>query len=528
MLRDFQQPGRSLSVADRAMAATSHPLATLTALEVLRDGGSAADAAVAAVAMQSVVDPSMTGIGGDCFALFAPAAGVPLAINGSGRAPLAADASYFRERGLTEIASDSPHAVTVPGAVAAWCMIIARFGRLGLERVLGPAIAAAENGFRVTPRVAFDWQRHHHNISRHPAAQAQYLPNGQLPVVGDRLQHPALAATLRAVARNGRSAFYEGEVAEDIVGTLRALGGLHSLDDFSACAAFEATPISARYRQHELVECPPNGQGLAALMLARILDGFDLAAPETTEADRIHILAEATKHAYAMRDAVIADPAGDAAPVAALLSDATIESLRAQIDLRHAAPSRQWLGPTHRDTVIVTVVDADRNAISLINSLFQPFGSGIYAPGSGVLLHNRGAGFSLTPGHPNVLAGGKLPFHTIIPAMLMHEGATVMSFGVMGGQYQAVGHVHLLSQMLDLGLDLQMANEAPRSFAYNGVLTLETTIGADVRADLEGRGHRTEWADGPIGGCQSIWIDRRRGVLLGSSDHRKDGMALGF
>jgi gamma-glutamyltranspeptidase/glutathione hydrolase len=526
--RDFMQPGRSLAIADKGMVATSHPQASLVAVDILRAGGNAVDAAVAAIALQSVIDPHMTGIGGDCFAMYSPAGGRPVSLNGSGRAPRAASVDRLRELGLTAIPDNSPHAVTVPGAVSAWCKLIERHGALSLDQVLAPAIAAAEAGFCITPRVALDWERYGDRVARHPAAAAQFLPRGRAPITGERIANPALAATLKAIARNGRDAFYLGPVAEEIVTTLKALGGLHEEADFASYEAYETTPIGAGYRGYELLECPPNGQGLAALLMVRLLDGFDLADSKLTEADRIHLLAEATKLAYAMRDAAIGDPGHTTIDIAALLAEPAVARLRAKISLERAAQAAPWDLPTHKDTVYVSVVDRDGNAMSLINSLFFAFGSGIYAPRAGVLLQNRGAGFTLEAGHPNAIGPGKQPFHTIIPAMLAKDGRTVASFGVMGGQYQPVGHVHILSQLLDRGFDVQMASDQPRSFWHAGKLGLEPTIAEAVRQDLERRGHVVHWVDEPLGGYQGIWIDHERGVLLGASDHRKDGIALGY
>jgi len=526
--RDFTPPGRSPAIAEHGMAATSHPLATLAALDILRTGGNAVDAAVAAVAVQSVVEPHMTGIGGDCFAMLALAGRPALSLNGSGPAPAAIRLDTLRGRNLTAIPETSPEAVTIPGAVDAWCQLINQYGRLGLGEVLAPAIGYAEQGFPVTPRVARDWHRYGNRVAGHAAAARQYLPHGRAPSAGDRLTHPALAATLRAIARHGRAAFYEGEVAADLTATLRALGGVHSEADFAAYHAQPTTPIAARYRDFTLLECPPNGQGLAALIIARLLDGFDLADPAWSEADRIHLLAEASKAAYAQRDALIADPDHTRFELAEILGDTAIAAQRARIRMDRASPAGPWDLPAHRDTVYLTVVDKDRNAVSLINSLFSAFGSGIYAEKSGVLLQNRGCGFSLREGHPNALAGGKRPFHTIIPALLEQDGRPVMPFGVMGGQYQAVGHAHILSQMLDRGMNPQAASDSPRSLAFHGTLTLETSIGAAIAADLEARGHTVAWATEPLGGCQAIWIDHARGVLVGGSDHRKDGLALGY
>lgn len=524
--RDFMLPGRSVSIAENGMAATSHPQATLAALDILRAGGNAADAAVAAIAVQSVVDPHMTGIGGDCFALWAPAGGTALALNGSGYAPQAATLDYFSTRGISEIAEDSVHAVTIPGAVAAWCSLIEHHGKLDMAQVLAPAILAAEEGYRITPRVGLDWERYQDRVASHEAARAQFLLDGRAPAVGDRMRNPALAQTLRRVARHGSRAFYEGEVAAEIVAVLRGLGGLHEESDFADYRAFAATPISAPYRGHRLVECPPNGQGLAALIILRLLSGYDLAG--LSDVDRIHLLAEAGKAAYAQRDALIADPAHVSTDIDGVLSDDFIDALRARIRLDRASAAQDWDLPEHKDTVYVTVVDRDRNAISLINSIFAAFGSGIYAPRAGVLLQNRGTGFSLQDGHPNAVGPRKRPFHTIIPGLLEKDDRAVLSFGVMGGQYQAVGHAHFVSQLLDRKLDPQQANQQPRSFSFRDVLTLEPTISPAVEAELRARGHRTEWATEPLGGCQAIWIDHERGFLVGSSDHRKDGIALGY
>lgn len=527
-MRDFMQPGRSVAVAEKGMAATSHPASTLAALDILRQGGNAVDAAVAAVAVQCVVDPHSTGIGGDCFALYAPESGKVVSLNGSGWAPAKANLDFYRERGIEAIGETSVHSVTVPGAIDSWCRLIENFGKLDLAQVLAPAIDAAENGYRITPRVYLDWQRYRDQLEVHPAATEHYLPNGRVPAIGDRMANPALGATLRAVAKHGPSAFYQGAVAEEIVDVLKAVGGLHELDDFAEFSTFLTEPISADYRGHTLLECPPNGQGLAALIIARILEGFDLSDASLSEADRVHILAEASKAAYAQRDAIVADPSAMTTDVADVLTDAAIDALRAKIRMDRATAGPEWDLPVHKDTVYVTVVDKDRNAMSLINSVFWAFGSGIYAPKSGVLLQNRGMGFSLKPGHPNAIAPRKRPFHTIIPAMLQKNGKAVMPFGVMGGQYQSTGHAQILTGMLDRGLDPQQASEAPRSFAFEGTLSLETTYSEAIKTDLEARGHRVEWADEPLGSCQAIWMDHERGVLLGATDHRKDGIALGY
>lgn len=524
--RDFMVPGRSLAVGDRGMVAASHPAVTLAAIEILRSGGNAVDAAIGAIALQGVIDPHMTGIGGDCFAIYAPASGKPVAINGSGRAPAKAELGWFRQSGLASIPDDSPHAVTIPGAVDAWCRLSADYGSKALDEVLAPAIHAAENGFVVTPRAALDWARYANRIERHRTGVPVYLPGGAAPDVGGRLGHPALGATLRRIAREGRTAFYEGAVAEEIVAVLQAMGGLMTLEDLASARPEYVEPISADYRDHQIWQCPPNGQGVAALLIARILAGFDMADPALGEADRIHLLAEATKAAYRQRDALVADPLFRPFDIDALLSEASVAALRSRISRGRASAPTDFDMPVHRDTAYVAVADRDGNMVSLINSLFFAFGSGIYAPRSGVLLQNRGSGFSLVDGHPNAIAPRKRPFHTIIPGLLARHGKPVMAFGVMGGQYQATGHVQILSGMLDRGWDVQQSSDAPRSFAFDGVLTLEPTISSSVADDLIGRGHRVIWADEPLGGCQAVHIDVRRGVMFGASDHRKDGIAL--
>lgn len=524
--RNFISPGRSPALGERGMAATSHPAATMAALDILRAGGNAMDAALAAVAVQCVVEPAMTGIGGDCFSLVAWGGDATVsAFNGSGWAPAGADASDLRAAGLTRIPEASPHAVTVPGAIDTWCRLHERYASMELDRLLEPAAKYAEDGFRITPRVAYDWREDSGVLSHHPPAAAQFLP---VKETGARLANPALAKTLRAIARQGRSAFYEGEVADEIVTTLRSLGGTHTLADFADFSGFATDPIHAGFRGHEVYECPPNGQGLAALIILRILEGYDLSERAVSEAERIHLLAEATKAAYRLRDELFGEPAHMTVKPEDLLSDAFIEGLRKDIRLDRVSDSGAWEAPVHKDTVYLSVVDRDLNAVSFINSIFTAFGSGIYAPRSGVLLHSRGSGFSLREGHPNELRPHKRPLHTIIPAMLKKDGRLAMAFGVMGGHFQAVGHAHFLSAMLDRGYDPQLANEAPRSFAFGGVLTLEPTFGDSVRADLEAMGHRTVCSEDPIGGCQSIFVDHTRGVLIGGSDHRKDGLALGF
>ena len=523
--RDFFT-GRSAVVAERGMAATAHPAATLAALDVLRAGGNAVDAALAAAALLAVVEPQATGLGGDAFVLLARDGKPPVGLNGSGRAPAAATLDWYLERGIAEIAVESPHAVTVPGAVDAWCALHAAYATRPLDELFAPAIRAAREGFLVQPRVAYDWGRLAPKLAGDPVTASRYLPAGRAPAAGERVALPELARTLAAIARAGRCAFYTGRVAADLVERLRALGGLHTLEDFAANAPGWVEPLAVTYRGHEVVELPPNGQGLVAQLMLNVLAGYDLAA--LGEADRIHLLAEATKAAYARRDALIADPARVAVPVARLLSAGEAERIRSRIRMDRAAPPGEAARFVHGDTTYLAVVDRDRTAVSFINSLFSGFGSGITGPTSGVLLHNRAMGFRLEEGHPNAIAPGKRPLHTIIPALLARDGRSAMAFGVMGGHYQPVGHTQLVTAMLDDGLDPQSALALARSFAVDGELRLEPTIDAAVAADLAGRGHAVRRLDVPLGGGQAIRLDHARGVLIGGSEPRKDGCALGY
>jgi gamma-glutamyltranspeptidase/glutathione hydrolase len=531
--RDFEAPGRSVALGIHGMAATSHPMATLAAIEVLRAGGNAMDAAIAACAAQCVVEPAMTGIGGDCFVLYAPRGGATIhAFNGAGRTPAGTDAAALRAQGLAAIPASSPYAVTIPGAVDAWCRLSADHGSLPLARLLEPAIALATEGFAVTPRVAFDWASCRDLLGQRPAATAAYLPGGAAPAAGDVMRLPALARTLTAIASGGRRAFYEGPVAAEMVATLRAEGGRHTREDFAAAAGTYVTPIRTRFRDYAVHECPPPGQGIIALLIMNILALFpgsgDPLAPE-----RLHIEIEAARLAYAVRNAILAE--GSPATPDRLLAPAFAAELAARIDPDRAATELpSFAGPEHRDTVYLTVVDRDRNVVSFINSVFDSFGSGIVAPDSGVLLHNRGMSFTLDPGHPNTLAPGRQPMHTIIPAMMTQETGegdrVAMAFGVMGGHFQAMGQAHLVSKVVDFGMDLQSAMALPRLFPVPGTpfVEAEATLPPASRAGLEALGHRFTPAESPIGGAQAIWIGWDRGVLMGASEPRKDGVALGY
>ncbi len=528
MSRNFQLPGRSAVYGTRAMIATSHPEASLVGLEVLRSGGTAVDAAIAACALLGVIEPGMTGVGGDCFAIVAPPGQSPRTINGSGRAPAAATLDSAASQGLTTIEDNSPFAVTIPGAVDAWCQLHKDFGKLDLSRLLEPAARKAEEGYAVAPRVAFDWRRHEARLKYHSPAAAVFLPSGKAPLVGDVHHQPALARTLRAIGRKGRDAFYSGDVADDIVGTLNELGGVHTLDDFKEQRSIYEAPISSTFEGVEVLECPPNGQGLTALLILKALEGWERYASASDEPTRLRLFAEASRAAYALRDAVVTDPTTMPVTVEEFLSDASVAFVRNAANLPISHETRLGSLPWETDTICLSVVDQDGLSVSFINSLFNAFGSTILSPRSGVLLHCRGTSFSLDATHPNCLAPGKRPMHTIIPGMVMRGGRAIMPFGVMGGQYQAAGHAHLLLRLFKEGLDLQSAIDAPRVFGFNRSLQVEAGIDESTIRHFENHQHHVERLETPLGGAQAIWIDHERGVLIGASDARKDGCALGY
>lgn len=531
-MRNLERPGRSPVHAPNGMAATSHPLSSQAAIDVLKAGGNAMDGAVAACAVQCVVEPGSTGIGGDNFCLFAPnGTDKVVAFNGSGKAPGAATIDHYEAAGITEFERRSPHAVTIPGAVDAWSKLLADHGRMSLSEVLQPAIAYARDGYPVSSRVQSDWEACKGLIAAEPSTASIFLPGGEVPKVGQMHKQTALAATMQLIADNGRDAFYRGDVAEDIVSYLQGKGGLHTLEDFANTSGDYVTPISTDYHGYTVHECPPNGQGLFALLLLNVMSGFDAGSDGPITTKRMHQELEACRLAYRARNMYLADPAFSDVPIEEILSEDYAARMRAQIDESKATiPPAEIPLTRHEDTVYISVVDKDRNAASFINTLFHGWGSGLTAPKSGVVLQNRGHGFALERGHPNCIDGGKRPLHTIIPGMLTKGGKAVMPFGVMGGEYQAFGHLQFLSRFFDYGMDVQEAMDAPRSMVdpFTGEVEIETAVPQSIRDELAAKGHKIVDPDRPVGGSQAIWIDWEQGVLTGGSDPRKDGCAIGY
>jgi len=528
MMRDFQKPGRSAVHALNGMCATSHPLAAQVAVGLMQAGGNAVDAAIGASLVLGICEPQMTGIGGDCFALVQPGPGAEVvALNGSGRAPAGLSAEALRAAGLARVPTYGVEAVTVPGAIDGFWRMHQRLGRLDWDQVLAPAIRYAEEGVPVAPRVARDWAEAAHLQG---AGLRHYQPWGRPPAVGEVFRAPGQAEVLRRVARDGRDGFYTGEVAADMVASLRALGGTHTEADFAATEASWGAPVAGRYHGAEVLEHPPNGQGATALLMMAILEGFGLGRMDALGAQRLHLEAEATRLAYDARDRLIADPdlPGAEARLAHMLAPATAAKLAALIDPDRAmGPVTPLTEAIHRDTIYLTAVDRDRMAVSLIYSVYHSFGSGLASDRFGIGFQNRGAGFTLTAGHPNELGGGKRPMHTIIPGMARLPGGIMMPFGVMGGAYQPAGHARLISNLVDHGMELQAAIDAPRAFNGPEGFGVETGYDADVLVELAARGHAPTWSEEPLGGAQAIQI-LPSGVLVGASDPRKDGCALGY
>ena len=524
-MRDLHLPGRSAVYAQHGLCATSHPIAAAVAINILKSGGNAVDAALAGALVLGIAEPQMTGIGGDCFALVKLAGSDEIvALNGSGRAPAGLHAQGLRDRGLREVPPQGIEAVTLPGAVDAFCRLSADHGRMPLDQVLAPAIRYADEGIPVAPRVAFDWAG---DIGGLQGRALEFFSfDGKAPRPGQIFRAPGQAEVLRRIARDGRAGFYEGEVADDMIASLQALGGCHTLDDLAATACDYTAPVSGPYRDITLVEHPPNGQGATAILLLNILAHFDIAAMDPFGAPRAHIEAEATKLAYDARNRFIADPA-HTARLDHMLSPDTAARLAALIDPARAMPDPAPLTEAvHRDTIYITVVDRDRMAVSLIYSVFWGFGSGLASSRFGINFQNRGAGFTLTPGHPNEAGPAKRPMHTIIPGMIKREGRVILPFGVMGGAYQPCGHARFASNITDFGMDLQQAIDAPRSFSGPEGMQVERGYDEAVRTRLAEMGHAVVVPDTPLGGAQAILIDGD--VLIGASDPRKDGCALGY
>ncbi len=537
---------RSTVISSRGMVATSQPLAVAAGLEVLGSGGNAADAAVATAAALNVTEPTSTGIGGDAFALYYDASAKRItALNASGRAPKALTLEKLSREGFAgELPPFHPYTITVPGACSGWCGLVEQHGHLDMAKILAPAIRLAEEGFPVAPVTAYFWERGANRQLKNAPNGKELTIDGRAPRPGEIFRNPGLARTMRVVATEGLKAFYQGVIAEAIAAEVQGVGGCLTVEDLALHTATWDKPISTTYRSYRVWECPPNGQGLTALIGLNILEGFDLTDISPLSAERLHLQIEALRLAFADTRWYVSDPVFNQIPVDHLLSKDYADTRRKRINVFQATLDQTRGTPiSSSDTVYLTVVDGSGNACSFINSNYMGFGTGIVPKGWGFSLQNRGHNFNLEPGHPNVLAPGKRPYHTIIPGMItieagpeMGDGELFASFGVMGGFMQPQGHLQVVSGLIDDGLDPQSVLDQPRFVIHSGEaggeIGLEDGITKGVLSQLQQMGHPVEMVSGydraVFGRGQVIIRDRESGVLCGGSDPRADGCAMSF
>ena len=534
---------RSEVIGTHGMVATSHPLAAQIGIDILKKGGTAVDAAIAVDAAMGLMEPTGSGIGGDLFAIVWDNKTKKLyGLNSSGTSPRALNLEYFKGKGMKRVPYYGPLAWSVPGCVDGWFELHKKFGKLGMATILQPAIDYAANGFPLTELIAYYWQVSVRRFKEFDNFQKLYAPGGKLLQKGDIFKNPELAATLRLIAKKGRDAYYKGEIAKTIVAYSRRVGGFFEMEDFERYHAEWVEPLSVNYRGYDVWELPPNGQGIAALQMLNMLETFDLKSMGHNSSQYLHTLIEIKKIVYEDRARFYADPRFADVPIRKLLSKEYAKE-RLRYFNPHRAARKIPYGDAmleHGDTVYLTVVDKDLNAVSFIQSNYAGFGSGNVPDGLGFCIQNRGSLFSLEEGHPNVFEPGKRPFHTIIPAFVTKDGQPVFSFGVMGGSMQPQGHVQVLLNIIDFGMNIQEAGDAARFrhvgssqpdfgvMTDGGTVNLESGIVPQVVRELMGMGHHIEGARGGFGGYQGIWIDHERGILIGATESRKDGCAIGY
>jgi gamma-glutamyltranspeptidase / glutathione hydrolase len=532
---------RSEVIAQNGMAATSHPLATQAALDILKKGGTAVDAAIAANAMLGLMEPTGCGIGGDLFAIVWDAKSQKLyGLNASGRSPQNLTRDYFIQNGHEYIPSYGALSVSVPGTVDGWFELHKRFGKLNMQAILQPAIDYGNNGFPVTELVAYYLERSVARLGQYPNFNETYLPKGRMPAKGEIFRNPMLARTYATLARQGRDAFYKGEMARTIARYIQENGGFLSYEDMASHRSTWIDPVSVNYRGYDVWELPPNGQGIAALQMLNILEAYDIRSMGPYSPEYIHLFTEAKKLAYEDRAEYYADMEFSNVPVQQLLSKEYAEQRRKLINSDRAARNIKPGIQDGPNTIYLTVADREGNMVSLIQSNYRGMGSGMTPPGLGFVLQNRGESFNLKEGHANTYAPGKRPFHTIIPAFITKDGKPFMSFGVMGGDMQPQGHVQIVVNMIDFGMNLQEAGDAPRIYHTGsseptgqmmrdgGILMLESGFPYHTIRELMEKGHRIQWTSGPYGGYQAIMWDNTNKVYFGASESRKDGQAAGY
>lgn len=532
---------RSEVIAQNGMAATSQPLATQAALDILKKGGNAIDAAIAANAVLGLVEPTGNGIGGDLFAIIWDAKTKQLyGLNASGRSPYDLTLKYFKKNGHEKIPSYGPLPVSVPGAVDGWFEMHGKFGSMDMQKILQPAINYARNGFPVSELIAWYMEVGAQNLQRFPGFKEVYMPNGRTPRKGEIFKNPGLANTLDKIAKGGRDAFYKGEVAETIADYIQQLGGFLSERDLAEHTSEWVEPVSVNYRGYDVWELPPNGQGIAALQILNILEGYDIKSMGFGSKEYIHAFTEAKKLAFEDRAKFYADMDFYKTPVDRLISEEYAAERRELINLNRAGRSYPAGALRDGDTIYMTVADKQGNMVSLIQSNYRGMGSGMTPPGLGFILQDRGELFSLEEGHANVYEPHKRPFHTIIPAFITKDGQPWVSFGLMGGATQPQGHAQIVINLVDFGMNLQEAGDAPRILhngssqptggimTDGGVLQLESGIDYEVIRELVKMGHKISWNVGSYGGYQAIMWDAKNKVYYGASESRKDGQAAGY
>ena len=530
---------RSEVIGQNGMVATSHPLATQIGLDILKQGGTAIDAAIAANIALGLMEPTGNGIGGDLFAIVWDAKTRKLyGLNASGPAPKNISIDYFNSKGLNKIPSYGPLPVTVPGAVDGWVKLHEKFGKLSFKSLFLPTIEYANNGFPVTETIAYYLDRSKERFENYPNFKEVWLKNGKMPIKGELFKNPQLANTLAIIADKGRAGFYEGQIAKTMADFIQSQGGFLSYEDLASFHSEWTPPVSSNYRGFDVWELPPNGQGIAALQILNILENYDLQKMGLFSSEYIHLFTEAKKLAFADRAKYYADPNFSKIPIKELISKSYADERSKLIDFNKAAATDQAGVLESGDTIYLTAADQYGNMISLIQSNYRGMGSGMMPPGLGFMLQDRGELFSLDKDHRNALVGGKRPFHTIIPAFVTKDGKPFMSFGVMGGATQPQAHAQIIINMIDFGLNLQEAGDAPRIvhsgssqptdeiMQNGGTLSLESGFGKMIENELTSKGHKLKYEPGIFGGYQAIML--KNGVYFGASETRKDGQAAGY
>ena len=530
---------RSEVIGQNGMVATSHPLATQIGLDILKQGGTAVDAAIAANIALGLMEPTGNGIGGDLFAIVWDAKNKKLhGLNASGPAPKNISIDYFKQQGLTKIPSYGPLPVTVPGAVDGWVKLHERFGKLKFASLFEPTIEYAIKGFPITETIAYYLDRSQKRFENYPNFNEVWVKNGKMPQKGEIFKNPQLASTLKTIAENGREGFYEGPIAQTMVEFIQSQGGFLSYDDLAGFHSEWTPPVSSNYRGYDVWELPPNGQGIAALQILNILENYDLKMMGLYSSEYIHLFTEVKKTVFADRAKYYADPHFADIPVKELISKSYAKERAKLIDLNNVSATDEPGILKSGDTIYLTVADKYGNMVSLIQSNYRGMGSGMMPPGLGFMLQDRGELFSLDKNHRNALLGGKRPFHTIIPAFVTKDGKPFMSFGVMGGATQPQAHAQIIINMVDFGLNLQEAGDAPRIvhsgssqptdeiMRDGGTLSLETGFGKIIEDELAAIGHTIKYEKGIFGGYQAIML--KDGIYYGASETRKDGQAAGY